>query len=126
MVEAIHSEGLVQAEEDGSLYLAVPLKVRGDIIGVFNLRKDQSDKSWSREDIVMVQNLVDQVGQAIESARLFQNIQDRAYHEQLVTEITSQMRQSLDVDTVLKTAVSEIRNALGLEEVMITIGDTHG
>ena len=126
MVEAIHTETSVQAEEDDASFLAVPLKVRGKIVGVFNLQKDRSDNHWTKEDISMVQNIIEQIGQAVESARLFQNSQERAFHEQLVTEITTQMRQSLDVETVLKTAVSEIREALGLEEVIITFGDTNG
>jgi hypothetical protein len=36
------------------------------------------------------------------------------------------MRETLDVDTVLKTAVYEMRQVLGLYDVTIRLGDTNG
>jgi hypothetical protein len=36
------------------------------------------------------------------------------------------MRETLDMDSVLKTAVREMREALGLHDVMIQLTDTDG
>jgi GAF domain-containing protein len=43
-----------------------------------------------------------QLGLALESARLYQDTQRRAAQEQLVGEVTSRMRETLDVEKVLQ------------------------
>jgi len=42
--------------------------------------------------------------------------------EQMLGDLTSRMRESLDIDTILRFAVKEIRSALGLEEVEVHLG----
>jgi hypothetical protein len=59
---------------------------------------------------------------ALESARLHQDTQQRATREQLAAQVTARMRETLDMDTVLKTAVFEIGQALGLAEVEVMMG----
>jgi hypothetical protein len=39
----------------------------------------------------------------------------------LIGEVTSRMRESLDVETILRTAVQEVRQAMGLPEVIIRL-----
>jgi hypothetical protein len=56
---------------------------------------------------------------ALESARLHQDTQRRAIRERLISEVTGRMRQTLDVETVLKTAVDEIYQAMDLSELVI-------
>jgi len=41
----------------------------------------------------------------------------------LIGRVTAQMRQSLDVDTVLQTAVREMRQILDLANVEIRLGE---
>jgi len=66
--------------------------------------------------------MIDQLGVALDSARLFEETQERAERERLVGDLTSRMRASLDIDTVLQTAAQEIRRALNLEEVEVRLG----
>jgi len=58
---------------------------------------------------------------ALESARLYQDIQRRAAQERMVGEVTARMRESLDIETVLKTTASEIRDALDLDNLVIQL-----
>ena len=58
------------------------------------------------------------IDQAIDG-RLFDDVQRRAVQERLVGEITARIRESLDVETVLKTAVREMRQSLGLDKISI-------
>jgi GAF domain-containing protein len=101
--------------------LAVPLKVRDQVIGVVNLRKTSPGKSWTEEENGLIETLTEQLGLALESARLYQDTQRRAAREQMSAQVTSRMRESLDLETVLKTAVSEMRQALGLEGVIVQL-----
>jgi len=48
----------------------------------------------------------------------------QAERERLIGEFSSRLQESLDVEAVLKTATQEIRQALGLREVTILLGDS--
>ena len=62
--------------------------------------------------IDILQEMMNNVGQALEGARLYQETQRRAAREQITSEITANMRASLDLETVLQTAVREIGEKL--------------
>jgi GAF domain-containing protein len=109
--------------------LMLPVKYRDQTIGTIVAHKVTSASGWTSEEITLMETLADQLSTALDSARLYQDTQRRAVQEQLVGEITTHMRESLDMETVLKTAVNEMRQALGLEGVIVqlarpeTIGD---
>ena len=73
-----------------------------------------------------METLTDQLGVALESARLYQDTQLRAAREQWTSEIAARIRETLDVDTVLQTAAHAMRQVLGLYDVAIRLGDTNG
>ncbi|OQX64963.1 MAG: hypothetical protein B5M51_02125 [Anaerolinea sp. 4484_236] len=60
-------------------------------------------------------------GVALESARLYSDTQRRAAHEQLISETTARIRETLDMDTIMKTAAEEIRQSLDLPEVVVQL-----
>jgi len=53
------------------------------------------------------------VGVAIQNARLYEREQQRARREQVLREVTAQVRNSVDVNTIMRTAVQEVGQALG-------------
>ena len=61
------------------------------------------------------------MGLIIENSRLFAEAQSRAARERRAREITARMRQSLDIETVLQTAVREMGEALELGDVSIQL-----
>ncbi|MBN1811477.1 MAG: GAF domain-containing protein [Anaerolineae bacterium] len=99
--------------------LAMPIQVRGETVGVIGFRKGEGSKTWTAEEVILLETLVTQLGLALESAWLYQDTQQRAIREQLTAEITGRIRETLDMDTVLKTAAQEIREVLGLHDVKI-------
>jgi len=106
---------------DSTERLATPIKVRGHVIGVIDAQRSGDAAGWTREQIALLEALADQVGMALESARLYQEAQRRASREQLTREITSRMRETLDTDTILQVAVREIGDALGLHDMTIRL-----
>jgi GAF domain-containing protein len=91
-----------------------------------NAKKAQAvtdEDSWRPEEVGLLETLIDQLGVALESARLFEATQQQAERERLISEITSRMRATPDIEIVLQTAVRELRNALNLEEVEVRMGD---
>jgi GAF domain-containing protein len=63
--------------------------------------------------------LAQQLGTALESARLYRQTQQRAAREQLTIEISDRIRSSLNIDTILQTAVREIGEAMDVHDLSI-------
>ncbi len=102
-----------QTDTEGKLPLAVPIKVRGNVIGVLDTYKPGGAGAWTSEEIELVETLADQAGMALESARLYQDAQRRAARERLTREITDKMRRAADIDDLMQTAVRETAAVLG-------------
>ena len=102
--------------------MAVPIQVRGQTIGFIHARKTDRSGEWSVEEAALLNTLVDQLGVALDSARLYEETQERAERERMIGEITGRVRETLDLETVLQTAAREMRRALDLAEVEMRLG----
>lgn len=108
--------------DDGqSAGLAVPIRVRGQVIGAIDAHKPADGGQWTLDQIALLETLSEQVGDALEDARLYQEAQRRAARDRLMSEVTARVRQTMDIDTVLKTTADEIYRALELDEVLIRL-----
>jgi GAF domain-containing protein len=70
----------------------------------------------------LYETLADQAAVAMERARLLDETQKRAERERLVSMVSARMRETLDVEMVMETAVDEIGKALGLAALDIRLG----
>jgi GAF domain-containing protein/HAMP domain-containing protein len=118
---AVHKGETVLGRDRSSPTLATPIRVRDQIIGVLEAYKPTGVGEWTPEQIALLETLTDQLGVALESARLYEESQRRAVRERLAGEVTARIRETLDVETVLKTAVEEVRQAMELPEVVIRL-----
>jgi GAF domain-containing protein/HAMP domain-containing protein len=110
----------IQQEGDGRrLVASIPL--RDQVLGSLVFRQGPEQQPWSPEDMAMVQELTTQVGLALEYARLLEETQRSGARERLVGQVTARMRETLDVDTVLKTAAQEMKQALGLSKMTVRL-----
>ena len=100
--------------------LALPIQVRDQVIGVIDGRKP-GGTAWSEEEINLLQTLAEQLSTALEGAQLYEDTQRRAAREQMAREITAEMRRSLEVTTVLQTALHQLRTSLNLTEAEVWI-----
>ena len=83
------------------------------------LRKADDDSEWTRDEITLMENLTRQLGLTLESAQHYRDTQRRALREQMTTEITARIRETLDIDTVLQTAIREIGDKLNIARVQV-------
>ncbi|MDX9955549.1 MAG: substrate-binding domain-containing protein, partial [Anaerolineae bacterium] len=100
--------------------VALPLRLREQTIGALNVRFE--DEHVPPETMELLEQVAEQLTQALESARLYQATQQQAVQERLIGEATGRMREQMDVDAVLQTAVRELQQALGLERVELRMG----
>ena len=119
MVNAAVQTRPIQTREDQHPTLSVPIKVSDEVIGVIRLKKGQGSVDWSEDEIEFTEIISERLSQALEGARLFYETQKQAAQEQLTSSISSQFRQSLDLESVLKTAVKELSEAFNAKDVMI-------
>jgi GAF domain-containing protein len=113
---------LLFADQDHAGYsseLQAPINVRGQIIGVLNLSEREPGYEWTDEERNLVKNIVDQIGLALENARLIEQTQRRAEREHLVAEISTKLRSSNDAQEILETARREIQQALKVRKAEI-------
>lgn len=99
--------------------IAVPIKLRGQTIGVLNVNAPAQNRRWSQVDINLAQAVSDRLALALENARLFDETTQRAERERLVSEITGKIRSHNDPQAMIETAIHELRNALGATRVDI-------
>lgn len=99
--------------------LAVPVQLRGQTIGVLNLRLASPEAA--QEMRPLAEEAAARLALALDNARLLLEAQQRAAQEELVTAATGRLRESLDIDLVLKNAVREVGQTLGLAEVVIEL-----
>lgn len=109
-------------DTDGRKALAVPIKVRGEVIGVLDTYKSADAGDWTSEEIALLEAIADQLDAALESARLYQDTQRRAAREEAIRHVTERMRRAVDVETILQNTVTELAAALGAPRAYVRLG----
>lgn len=110
-----------EGDTDESRQLTVPISLRGQTIGTIVLRRAPDLEPWLPEEADLAQEIGSQIGLALESARLLDETRRRAARDRMLTEITTQVRETLDLETMLRTAAEKMREALGLPEMVIRL-----
>ena len=108
-------------DNDTQKSIAVPVRVAGQTIGVVAARKPSNAEQWSGEEMKLISTLTDQLGAAVERARLFRESQVIASRQRTITEVGARMRASLQMETMMQTAANEIREVLNLGDVEIRL-----
>jgi GAF domain-containing protein/HAMP domain-containing protein len=98
----------------------VPIRLRGQTIGVVNIRFQGNDVP--EESLAMVEQAADRLAIALETARLLAEARQRAQRDSLISELSGRVRATLDLDTVLKTAAQELQQAFQLKEAEVRLG----
>jgi GAF domain-containing protein/HAMP domain-containing protein len=114
--------GEATIDKDNSAALYVPVKVRGVVIGVLKLTRAEQGGSWTGDDLELTEKLAEQLGVALESARAYQITQISAQRDKVLAEISTRVRETLDVETILRSASEEVRRALNIPKVVIQLG----
>jgi GAF domain-containing protein len=105
--------------------LAAPIILRKAIIGVIGYENENLDHEWQDEEKVLLETVASRVSLALENTRLVAEAQQRAEQERTIGQVTTRMRETLDIETILKTAVKEMRQSLSLSgaEVRLQLAD---
>lgn len=103
--------------------LALPITVRGEIIGALGARRTDA-QPWTAEDLAVIEAVMDQLGQTLETLRLVEETQRQAQREQVLGDLSVRFSRSFDVDALLQQAVVDLGRLLDLDEVSVYIEPT--
>ncbi len=110
---------------DSDYQLAVPIRVRGEIIGAFGFAGEPLD-DITEDDIALVEAVVDRVGLALENLRLVEVAARHAEQEHMVNEISAKIAGSTDINYILQTAVRELGRVLRAPQTSVQLRSQAG
>ena len=106
---------------DGKGRLDIPITLRGQTIGTITLQHKSQEAPWTDRDKELAMEIATQAALALENARLLEDTSQQAERERLESEISGRIHETLDIETILKTASDEIQRAFNLPEVVIRL-----
>jgi len=110
------------ADADKRVGLAVPIEMRGQVIGVLGIEDPEGEWRSSADHLALIQSVAQQLGQALESARLLEDTQRRAAREERTRQITDNIRAAPTIEEAIRRAVAEIGQALNASEMVARLG----
>ncbi len=109
---------------DAELY--VPLKVKGNLVGIFLVGSRLSEEKYSQDDILFLQTVANQTAVSIENARLYTNEQNRRLELSKLYDMSQQLVASDDIETVLSTITRYTTDSINVTFSAIYLKDETG
>ena len=102
--------------------LLAPIILRNQLIGLLGFDNEDPKHEWSTDEITMIEAVANQAVLAMDNIRLIEETQRTANRERLIADVTTQIRETLDIDTILRTAIRQLGDRLQISEVEVRMG----
>jgi len=99
--------------------LAIPIRVREQVIGVLNVRA--RGEELASDALPLLEEVGSRLGQALETARLLEDTRARAAREQLASTISGRVRAEVEIESLLERALRELSLALGVRRAAVEL-----
>jgi PAS domain S-box-containing protein len=103
--------------------LFIPLKVKGDMVGIFAAGSKLSEQSYSQADLLTLSTLANQTAVAVENARLYAAEHRRVDESLLLLDIAAAVGSTLNLTQMLKTIAQRTAEACGAQRCSIFLLD---
>jgi GAF domain-containing protein len=107
-------------------YALTPIFVGRHLWGLLAAYQHSAPRHWDSVEVEFLGQVASQLGVALQSSQMMRQIQNRADEMQqsaeqrrILFDLVVKMRESLDLDTIFKTTVQEIRRSLSADRVAI-------
>jgi GAF domain-containing protein len=100
--------------------LAIPLIYRNELLGVLNVESELLD-AYTENDEEMLGTLGGSLAAIIANARLLEQIRLQAERERVIYEVTSKIRRSTDIQSILMTTANELTRVTGARYAKIQV-----
>ena len=106
-------------EDHTEATVTAPILLRGQPIGALRMRT--ASDTWNKDTEAVLTDIAGHIAQAVENARLIEQTQRTASRERAINEINARVRQTIDLDAILRTAVNELGQSLKAARVTARI-----
>jgi signal transduction histidine kinase/CheY-like chemotaxis protein len=103
--------------------LAAPIKLRDQVIGALDLQDVEPGRQWTADEIAVVQVVADQVGLALENARLLADTRRRASQLATLHRVGLDITSALDLDGVLQALYQQTCNIVDVSLFSVALYD---
>jgi GAF domain-containing protein len=125
-IKAVIQTGSLSLEK-ASATIAIPIKLRGQTVGVLDVRSKKGQRHWKPDEVAMLEAAAERAALALENARLVESAQRRAARERAIGDISTRIGAVGNLESILQTAVEELgRKIGGATEVTLEIGSDDG
>ena len=100
--------------------ISLPLRSRGRVMGAISIQSDQ-EAAFSQEDVTSLQTMTDQLANAIENARLFEQTEVRAKELLVLNEMARAYTQTMDVETLFEHTFTYTNQLLYAENFYLAL-----
>jgi methyl-accepting chemotaxis protein PixJ len=109
----------------GGAAAMVPLAVGREWLG-FTLVVKEGPRPFTEDEVRIYAGVNNQAAMALRSLRLLYDAESRVRREQIIREITSKISDTVELDTILSTAVQELGRALGVSRAFVRLSTESG
>jgi GAF domain-containing protein len=117
---AIQNKSTSIAQDSSGSKLAVPIQLRGQVIGILNIEYPGL-RTWEQDEIDITKSIAERVSLAIENARLLQDAQNRAAKERVIGDIATKLSSTNSFDRIFQTAAEELGLVIPDAEVIVQL-----
>ena len=93
--------------------LSIPIRFRGQVIGVLDVKSKSGNRKWTSDDIALLEASVERTALALENARLVESSQLRASRERTIGEISTRIGAVTNIEAIMQAAVEELGRKIG-------------
>ena len=101
--------------------LSVPLITKQRVIGAISIDRSASHAPFTQDEVELCQTIAHQAANAIENARLYEEVQQRAERLSLVNRVSHDIGAILDIDDLMWHIVRLIRETFNCYHVAIAL-----
>ncbi len=98
--------------------LVTPILVEGQMLGLAIGQMCVDDRIWSQSELDKFGTVADQMGLVLDRVKSINQRANQLHFKNLLSDLTLQLRQSLDRDQMITTAITKIQQALGLDRAI--------
>ena len=109
---------VVEGFDDLEVDFPSGFKARGEVIGTVDVRSPDN-RPWDQDELDIVGAILERAALAMDNARLLEESQRLASKEAKISEVTAKISSSINMRSVLQTAVEELGRALPGSEIVI-------
>jgi len=104
-------------------WMGAPLLAGESLLGVIAVQDFRQEGRFTEDDSALLATIASQVATSIQNHRLLEETQRTARRERLIHEITSKMRRSPDMRSILDTTAREVGRALNASRATVRLGE---